>query len=127
MKSSIVFACAALFLAACQTTTQTAQTETPVGMQLATQSDMSSVIGKTLTLGPGQSFQVAGDGTLTGSWDGNPLVGTYEMREGFFCRTLSQGPSGPSPEDCQLLVLNGSNLEVTRDRGNGNAFTYTVS
>lgn len=127
MKLPLALTCAAIFLAACQTTTQTAETETSVGMQLATQSDMSSVVGKTLTLGPGQSFTIGADGSLMGTWDGNPLVGTYVMRDGYFCRTLSQGPRGPSPEDCQLLILNGSNLAVTRDRGAGSAFTYTVS
>ena len=122
MKYVAIFALFAL--SACQTTGDTAEMS---GMQLATQNDLNAVIGKTLTFNPGESFVIAANGTMKGNWGGAPLVGTYEMRDGFFCRTLSQGPRGPSPEDCQLLILNGSSLDVTRDRGNGGSFSYTVS
>ena len=88
---------------------------------------MNALAGRTISLDQGQSFIISENGTLDGSWDGKPLVGTYEMRDGFFCRTLSQGPRGPSPEDCQLLVLDGNSLTGSRDRGNGDSFTYTVS
>ena len=95
--------------------------------QLVTQNDLNAVVGKTLTFREGSSFVISADGTLSGFFDGTPLVGTYEMRDGFFCRTLSEGPRGPSPEDCQLLVLDGNVLQVTRDRGNGSSFSYTLS
>jgi hypothetical protein len=128
MKPIFTAAFAAFFLSACQTTTDNAPVATASsGMQLATQDDMSVIVGKTITFNPGQSFKIASDGTLNGTWDGKPLVGTYQMKDGFFCRTLSAGPRGPSPEDCQLLLLNGNILDVTRDRGAGDAFTYTVS
>ena len=118
---------ALLGLAACQTTTDADASSQSSVQQLATQTDMSAITGKTLTLNPGQSFVISDDGTLAGTWDGGPLIGTYEMKDGYFCRTLSAGPSGPSPEDCQLLVLDGDQLMGTRDRGNGVSFTYTVS
>lgn len=111
-------------ISACQMTDDAGET---AGMRLATQSDLNAIVGKTITFEPGQSFVISSNGTLNGSWDGAPLTGTYQMRDGFFCRTLSQGPRGPSPEDCQLMVLDGNALAVTRDRGNGGSFTYTVS
>jgi len=127
MKSIVVMLIAGFGLSACQAVTETVGPAQAVGKQLETQSDMAAVIGNTLTLGPGQSFVISDNGTLNGSWNGMPLVGTYEMRDGYFCRTLSAGPGGASPEDCQLLVLEGTNLMGTRDRGNGASFTYTIS
>ncbi|MBO9401040.1 MULTISPECIES: hypothetical protein [unclassified Shimia] len=111
-------------LAACQDVPSSGKGK---AKQLATQEDMSAVFGKTLTLNAGQSIVILEDGTLSGSWDGTPIVGTYVMKDGFFCRTLSQGPSGPSAEDCQLFVLDGNQLMGTRNRGEGASFTYTVS
>lgn len=125
MKSMLLVA--VVGLAACETTTQVDTTAQVSAIQLATQSDMSAITGKTLTFAMDQSFVISDDGTLKGSWNGEPLIGTYEMKDGFFCRTLSAGPRGPSPEDCQLFKLNGTSVSATRDRGNGGSFTYTVS
>ena len=94
--------------------------------QLRTQSDMAAITGRTLTHQPGQTVVISADGTLSGTWDGKPLAGTYEMRDGYFCRVLSKGPNGPSPEDCQLFVLEGNTLTGTRNRGEGATFTYTL-
>lgn len=74
-------------LTACQTATEIGTTHQVSAKQLATQSDMSAITGKTLTFGAGQSFIISDNGTLAGFWDGNPLVGNYEMKDGFFCRT----------------------------------------
>lgn len=126
--SSIVGAAlVGISLAACQTTG--AQTDQPVdsATRLATQSDIGAIAGKTLTLEPGKSYVISAEGKINGSWDGSPLVGTYEMKNGFFCRTLSQGPRGPSPEDCQVLTLDGNVLSGTRNRGEGASFKLTVS
>jgi hypothetical protein len=127
MNKLALLCVASLGLAACQTTVDGTASAPAGGMQLASQSDMNAITGRTLTFGPDQSFVISGNGTLNGSWDGAPLVGTYEMRDGFFCRTLSQGPRGPSPEDCQLFILDGNTINVTRERGTGVSFDYTVS
>jgi hypothetical protein len=113
-----------LALAACQTTPAAA----PVtNKQLATQEDLGLIIGKTISFNEGQSFRILGNGTIRGRWDGTPLRGTYEMRDGFFCRILTEGPRGPTGEDCQLFVLTGDTIAVTRERGTGASFNYTVS
>ena len=123
MKSVVIAAFTGLVLAACQTLPGA-----PAGpTQLSTQADMAPIIGRTLTFGPGQTMVVRGDGAISGDWDGKPLVGQYKMKDGFFCRTLSQGPRGPSPESCQLWVLDGRTINVARDRGKGAKFSYTVS
>lgn len=136
MKPHMFLIAGALALAACAETTADAEMETETmaeesmaadaTMQLATQEDLAAIVGKTLDFGEGRSFVISADGTLAGDWGGTPLAGTYEMRDGFFCRTLTAGPGGGSPEDCQLFILNGDMLDVTRDRGNGSNFSYTI-
>ncbi|UWR23440.1 hypothetical protein [Sulfitobacter sp. S190] len=127
MKNIIAMTVIGLGLAACQTTGAQQSVDKDAAMRLATQADMALIDGKTLTLEPGKSYVVSSAGTIRGSWEGKPLVGTYEMRDGYFCRVLTQGPNGPAPEDCQLLVLEGDTLRGTRNRGEGASFRLTVS
>lgn len=124
MKKFIALALTSLVLAACQSSTQPVEEE---GVRLATDQDMQAIYGKTLTYKPGFSFVISQNGTMSGSWGGGSLEGTFEMRDGYFCRVLTQSPRGPMPEDCQLFILEGDSLTGTRDRGNGVSFTYTVS
>ena len=124
--SSITAIALAFGLAACETAAPMTE-EASSATRLATQADMAAIAGKTLTLEPGKSYVIGADGTIKGSWGGAALVGQYEMKDGFFCRTLSQGPSGPAPEDCQILLLEGDTLRGTRDRGDGASFALTVS
>ena len=132
MKPYLILMAGALALTACAETTAEAEMAAEptmaadATMQLATQEDLAAIIGRTLDFGEGRSFVISADGTLAGDWGGTPLAGTYEMRDGFFCRTLTAGPGGASPEDCQLLILNGDMLDVTRDRGTGASFSYTI-
>ncbi len=127
MKKVIGIALISLGLAACETTGPQQSASSNAGMRLATQADISAIDGKTLTLESGKSYVVSSAGTINGSWGGSPLVGTYQMKEGFFCRVLTEGPNGPSPEDCQILVLNGDTLTGTRNRGAGASFRLSVS
>jgi len=127
LKFFATLAFAALTLTACQSTTDGAAVTQSGGTQLATQVDMEAIFGKTLMAGPGQSLMISANGTLNGTWNSAPLAGTFEMRDGFFCRTLSASPRGAAPEDCQLLVLDGNSINGTRDRGNGASFSYIVS
>lgn len=115
-------------LGACQMSETTSMAKPDGPMTVGTQGALDQFVsGKTVILGSdARRFVIDPNGTLSGSWDGKPLVGTYEMRDGFFCRELQQGPGGASPEDCQLFVLDGDQLSVTRDRGNGGSFTYTI-
>lgn len=123
-RKTLLITSLGLALTACQS----APDSGPTGpKQLATQADLSAIVGKTVSFQQGQSFRILANGTIQGSWDGTPVVGTYVMRDGFFCRTLTSGPRGPTGEDCQLFVLDGNTLAVTRDRGTGASFNYTIS
>lgn len=127
MRLSLIPTIALTFgLAACETTAPMTE-EASSATRLATQADMAAITGKMLTLEPGKSYVIDAAGTIQGTWDGGPLVGQYEMKHGYFCRTLSQGPSGPAPEDCQILLLDGDTLRGTRDRGDGASFALIVS
>ena len=126
--SLVITALTGTVFAGCQTTTMDAMSgETSSATRLETQNDMAAITGKLLVLETGKSYVIGADGTIKGTWDGAALVGEYEMRDGFFCRTLSQGPNGPSGEDCQILILDGNQLKGTRDRGNGVSFMLTVT
>ncbi|MGJ8623899.1 MAG: hypothetical protein ACSHW1_14150 [Yoonia sp.] len=129
MRFSFVTSLAlATTLAACQTTSMEPVSDAPSSAtRLETQADMAAITGKMLVLEAGKSYVIGADGTIKGSWDGAPLVGAYEMKDGFFCRTLSQGPNGPSGEDCQILTLDGDKLMGTRNRGDGASFTLAVT
>ncbi len=116
-----------LGLAACQTTSDQQDVGEGIEMRLATQADISAIDGKTLTLEPGKSYVISSDGTLKGSWGGATIAGTYQMKNGYFCRVLTQGPNGPSPEDCQVLILDGDTLQGIRNRGEGASFQLSVS
>ena len=128
MRFSLITSLAlATALAACQTTTMEPEAVAPsTATRLETQSDMAAITGKMLVLEAGKSYVIGADGTIRGTWDGAPLVGAYEMRDGFFCRTLSQGPGGPSGEDCQILTLDGDKLMGNRNRGDWASFTLNV-
>ncbi|RED11252.1 hypothetical protein [Pontivivens insulae] len=130
MKTILSLSAATLLLAACAAETSNDEMpmteETSMGVTIATQEDLQALVGKSLSFGEGRAFTINADGTLAGDWAGTPLAGTYEMRDGYWCRTLTAGPSGPSPEDCQLVVLDGDQATFTRDRGAGSPLVYTV-
>ena len=117
---------AALGLAAC--TPETNPTDpAPVASfrQLASVSDMEAILGKTMRI-DSNMVGISSDGTFAGNFGGAVLEGTWEMQDGFWCRTLLDY-SGPAPTtDCQLFELKGRKLRGTRDRGNGSQFTYTI-
>ena len=133
LRQMIVSALASCALVACATTDPAAvavapaSTQSSVPGQLTTQADLSPIIGKSLVFGPGQAIAISDDGTIRGSWDGKPVAGSYIMRDGFFCRTLTAGPRGPSAEDCQLWIRDGSKISVSRNRGTANEIIYTVA
>lgn len=77
---------------------------------------------------PENNFVIASGGTLDGTFGGARTRGDWEWRDGTWCRTLSEGPRGPSPEDCQTWVVDDAgNFVVTRNRGAGASFTYVAS
>ena len=84
-------------------------------------------MGKRLELNENDHLVLNADGSLSGEFGGAVTRGTWVVRDGFWCRELSAGPRGPSPEDCQLWAQEGSSINVTRDQGRGGSFVYEIS
>ncbi|WP_224824943.1 hypothetical protein [Cognatishimia sp. MH4019] len=84
-----------------------------------------TLVGRTLTF-EGKSLVVNADGTISGPWDGQGITGTWTWNDGAVCRDAKIGSRVLAP-DCQVWTLDGSTAIVTRDRGNGASFVYTIS
>ncbi|MEM6312327.1 MAG: hypothetical protein AAF754_20070 [Pseudomonadota bacterium] len=95
-------------------------------MQLSTPEEFATLIGKRLELNPSDYVVINADGTLAGEFGGVDTRGTWTIKEGYFCRELTSGPRGASPEDCQLFVKDGDTLNITRERGAGASFQYKI-
>ena len=121
MKPTLIFAGPAIaVLAACQPTV----VDAPAGPQrLTTMADMAPILDRRLEFGAGHTVLVS-DGSLGGVVADRALTGTWEMRDGFFCRTITSGHG--EAVDCQVYVLDGNTLTVTRDEGAGSVGTFLV-
>jgi len=71
---------------------------------------------------------VRADGTFDGTWEGEPIAATWEIRDDFFCRTLTEFfiESRTGEEDCQLWEKMGDTITAARDRGMDGSFMYTL-
>ncbi len=66
----------------------------------------------------GVRLQVLPQGEITGRGFGMEVGGSWEWRNGYFCRTLEFGQSG-DPYNCQLVLRNGDTLRFISDQGQG--------
>ncbi|MEL6690191.1 MAG: dihydrodipicolinate reductase [Pseudomonadota bacterium] len=85
----------------------------------------SAIVGKTLDFN-GSTFTVNANGTISGPWDGSGISGTWTWEDGAFCREGQVG-ARVLELDCQTWAVNGNVATVTRDRGAGQSFDYTIS
>ena len=126
MNKFIAIGVFAASLAGCMETTTTATDATTPPLLIQDESEFrSAIVGKTLTF-QGNSFTLNSDGTLSGPWDGSGITGTWVWDNGAMCREASIGTRQLDP-DCQTFAVNGSTATVTRDRGAGQSFDYTIS
>ncbi len=88
---------------------------------------IGSLVGKKLELN-GNSISLSEDGTFSGTWENVPIAGTWEMKDDYFCRVLTEFHNSDSlgSEDCQLWELKENSVRGTRDRGNGSSFIYAI-
>ena len=84
----------------------------------------SAIVGKTIGFN-GNTLVINPDNTVSGPWDGQGITGTWYWEDQFWCRDISIGGNDLGV-DCQTWTFDGSTARVTRDRGNGNGFDYTV-
>lgn len=104
-------------LAAC------AQTVLPVtyGRIMTEQEFVATAVGRTVS-NADTSVTITGDGRITGVTHGTEIAGTWEWRDGFWCRTITAPVR--SNEDCQVWDVRNGVLTVTRDRGAGETIVF---
>ncbi len=68
------------------------------------------------------------DGTVNGMWAGGPAVGTWEMRDGLWCRTYTEFslPDFVNDEKCHSWKRKGDTIKAKRDNGSGSTYTLTI-
>jgi len=116
----ILAALAGLSLSACL------ETGGSDGTALTTeQAFRGAVVGRTITFDGSNSFVINANGTVSGPWDGSGITGTWYWDGQYWCREIAIGGTA-RPLDCQSWVVNGNRATVTRDRGAGSSFVYTV-
>lgn len=66
----------------------------------------------------GIRLQVHSDGRISGTGFGRSVTGDWNWRDRYFCRTLDWG-SGSDPDNCQLVLRDGSTLRFISHQGQG--------
>ncbi len=87
---------------------------------------LGAVAGKELRMWPlGISLVVEPDGEIRGNALGWDVTGTWEWRDGYFCREMDW--SGyPIPMNCQLVEAEGGNVRFTVDQGRGESASFSL-
>lgn len=119
-----------LALIACGETAMDAEMTDMAPKQITSEADfVAKVADKKMVLEGTDNFvMINSNGTIGGNFGGSALAGTWEWRDGAWCRVLTAGPRGPSPEDCQIWADQGGGAyTVTRNRGEGSSFVYVDS
>ncbi|MET1415009.1 peptidoglycan-binding domain-containing protein [Roseibium sp. HPY-6] len=80
------------------------------------------VIGKKLTL-DGNWVIIKADGTFEGNFGKKALAGTWNWQDIYWCRTLTTHSKNT---DCQVYRVTPAGLYVTRQKGKGKSFLYTI-
>ena len=119
-----------LSIAALTTLTACAGTTTPPATGTATTitteaAFRSTLVGKTIGFA-GNTFVINADNTVSGPWDGTGITGTWSWEDQYWCRDIAIGGTARNP-DCQIWTVEGTSATVTRDRGNGSSFTYSIN
>ena len=119
-----------LATAACQTTaTDPALAAAPAPAATAASAQATAQIqgqlaGKTLT-NADSTLALTKDGALIGkSKSGAVIRGTWEAKDGKFCRTLTE-PAAAAGTECQNVTIQGDQLTLVR--ANGQVVTYTLN
>lgn len=82
--------------------------------------------GRELRLGLfGVGLRVLPDGRIEGSAMGWPITGSWEWREGYFCREMDWSGTAIAP-NCQLVEARGNALRFTVDRGAGQSAEFAL-
>ncbi|WP_372572536.1 hypothetical protein [Ruegeria jejuensis] len=66
--------------------------------------------------GPGLRFVIHQDGRLDGTAEGVAFEGSWEWKQGCFCRILNH-PDTPGERECEIIETRGAQMRYTRDGG----------
>ena len=99
----------------------------PTADPITNREQLAPIIGKNLTLNKALVV-VNEDGTLSGSNGVDKLAGTWEFSDGYWCRTMTEGPKRllKNPTDCQVLRIEANKLYVSRKKGTGKTLIYSI-
>lgn len=125
MKYLVILA--GLGLAACeqQADMSSSTATTPAVQRISTVEQIQPLLDRRWNFGDGMYTVLRPDGSFAGDF-GRSVAGTWEMRDGYWCRTITQGAGTAPPTNCQLLQGDGSNFTATRDKGTGKAVPFTL-
>ena len=70
-------------------------------------------------------FQFNSDGTMVGTLRRGAIDGTWEFKDGYWCREFEAGGKA-SAYDCQTVELSGNLGRFTRERGKGDGGVYAL-
>lgn len=73
----------------------------------------------------GISLRVLPDGRIDGEAMGWGVTGTWEWRDGYFCREMDWSGT-PIPANCQLVETSGERVRFTVDRGAGRSAAFAL-
>ncbi len=73
----------------------------------------------------GISLRVTPDGRIEGDALGWPVKGTWNWKDGYFCREMDWSGT-PIPFNCQLVEVTEDRLRFTVDRGAGDSATFRL-
>ena len=70
-------------------------------------------------------LEVSDRGTLTGKACGRGVTGTWEWKDGFFCRSMTWGDRELA-YNCQQVATDGTSLIFTSDKGSGRSAKFAL-
>jgi len=73
----------------------------------------------------GIRLNVLNTGDIQGSAIGWDITGTWDWRDGYFCRKMAWGDTEIA-YNCQLVEVAGDKIRFTVDRGAGNAAAFRM-
>jgi hypothetical protein len=95
--------------------------------RIATREDfVAAVDGRDMRIGLlGITLNVRADGTITGDAMGWPVTGSWDWKDGFFCREMDWSGT-PIPFNCQLVERRGDDIRFTVDKGTGDSARFAM-
>ena len=85
---------------------------------------MQLVNGKTLSRSLVR-LQVAPNGNISGKGATWPVNGTWQWKQGYFCRSLEWGGDDLG-YNCQEVKVSGSKIRFTSDQGAGDSAEFSL-